>query len=263
MDCIEGMKNIPDASIDCIICDLPYGITSCSWDAVIPFNEMWEQYDRIAKDNAPIVLFSQQPFTSMLIASNVNDFKEEIIWRKNRASSGLHAKQRHLKVHENIIVFSKGKGYTYNPQKWSVAPERIIARKKFVYNENNNIIGFHKERTKKVDNGTRYPISVIDYKVPYSPKQNSSTRNGDYRIHPTQKPVDLLRYLVRTFSNENDVILDNCIGSGTTAIAAMLENRHYIGFEINSEFFDLAKTRIDTFKSENCCEKTNDIISFE
>ena len=250
-DCLIGMKDIPDHSIDCIICDLPYGTTACSWDEIIPFDKLWEQYDRIIKPNGVVVLFAQQPFSSLLVCSNLSNFKEEIIWEKNKGGSGLMANQRHIKIHENILVFSNKPNYTYNPIKWYVDSDKIVRRKKYEFEERNNIINSTVIHNKKVDDGSRFPISILTYNVPYSPKNNSKTKNGDYRMHPTQKPVELIEYLVKTYSNEGDIILDNCMGSGTTAIAAMNTNRNFIGFEIEKKYFDIANRRI----LENTCEK--------
>ena len=244
-DCLELMKEIPDKSIDCIICDLPYGTTACKWDIVIPFEPLWAEYKRIRKPNAPIVLFGSQPFTSLLIASNIAEFREELIWVKNNSPSGFCKGTKHLKRHENIVVFGKDAKITFNPQKTEVPANMICNRKTFVYKEQNNIIGASGfTRVKKVDDGTRFPTSVMYYKRPYYPKHCSSTRNGDWAFHPTQKPVALIQYLIRTYSNEGDIILDNCMGSGTTAIAAIRENRNFIGFELNKEYYDKACERI-------------------
>lgn len=223
------------------------GTTACAWDSVIPFDKLWEQYKRICKPTAPIILFGSQPFTSLLITSNPKWFREELIWVKNKSASGFSASNRHLKVHENVIVFSRYLNYTYNPIVWDVSEDFIIKRKTMeIFNEKNNIAVFTKSgRKRKKDNGTRQPISILPFRVPYSPKSQSKTRNGDYRIHPTQKPVDLLRQLVLTYTNEGDTVLDNCMGSGTTAIACIKEKRHFIGFELNKEYFDKACKRID------------------
>ena len=247
-DCLEVMKEIKDKSIDMILCDLPYGTTSCKWDVVIPFDKLWEQYNRIAKNNAPIILFGSQPFTSLMISSNVKNFREELIWVKNNSPSGLLATKRHLKIHENIIIFSKSGNYTYNPIKWYVNDEDFITKRKtLVFNEElNRITGtITMGREKKKDDGSRNPISMLPFKIPYTPKKNSKTKNGDFRVHPTQKPIALLDYLVRTFSNENDLVLDNCMGSGTTGVACKNLNRSFIGIEMNEEYFKIAKERID------------------
>ena len=244
-DCLEGMKRIPDGSVDCIVCDLPYGTTACKGDSIIPFEPMWEEYKRIRKPNAPIVLFGSQPFTSLLIASNIEEFREELIWVKNNSPSGFRKETKHLKRHENIVVFGKDAKITFNPQK-TEAPENMICnRKTFIHKERNNIIGASGfTRVKNVDDGTRFPTSVMHYKRPYHPKHCSSTKNGDWAFHPTQKPVALIQYLIRTYSNDGDTILDNCMGSGTTAIAAIREKRNFIGFELNKEYYDKACNRI-------------------
>lgn len=246
-DCLDVMKTIPNNSIGCIICDLPYGTTSCSWDVVIPFEKLWEQYNRIVKDNAPIILFSSQPFTSMLIQSNIEHFREEIIWLKNKAGSGMQANQKHIKIHENICVFSKSATYTYNPQKWLIAEKEFITqRKTFKENEyiGNQIYGAT-TRTRKPDTGERNPISVVSCRVPFTPQKSKTYSDDvDLRYHPTQKPLDLVEYLVKTFSNEDDTVLDNCMGVGTTGIVCVKNNRNFVGIEINEDYYRIAENRI-------------------
>lgn len=247
-DCLEVMKNIPDKSVDCIICDLPYGTTSCNWDIIISFDDLWKQYNRIIKDEGAIVLFGSQPFTTLMISSNIKNFREELIWVKNNSPSGLLAKKRHLKIHEDIIVFSNNGSYIYNPQYWYVNDEDFITKRKtLVFKEETNRITGQVTigRKKKIDDGSRNPISVLPFKVPYTPKKNSKTKNGDYRVHPTQKPLALLEYLVNTYSNEDNVILDNCMGSGTTGVACMNTNRKFIGIELEEKYFNIAEKRIE------------------
>ena len=247
-DCLELMKDIPDKSIDMILCDLPYGTTACKWDSIIPFDKLWEQYNRIIKDNKPIILFGSQPFTTMLISSNIDNFREELIWVKNNSPSGLLSKKRHLKLHENIIVFSNQGNYTYNPIKWYVNDEDFITKRKTLEfaTEMNRITGqITSGRKKSVDNGSRNPISILPFKIPYTPKKGSKTKNGDYRVHPTQKPLALVEYLVKTYSNENDIVLDNCMGSGSTGVACVNTNRNFIGIELSQEYFNIAKERIE------------------
>ncbi|MBQ9705957.1 MAG: site-specific DNA-methyltransferase [Paludibacteraceae bacterium] len=245
-DCLLGMQRIEDDTIDAIICDPPFGTTACAWDCVIPFEPMWEQFRRVVKPSAPVVLFGSQPFTSFLIASNVQHFREELIWIKNKSASGFFTDKRHLKAHENIAVFSYSSNYTFNPETWKTDENYIIKRRTMtIAEETNNIAGLTiSGRVRKEDNGNRQPISLLPFKVPYSPKKESKTKNGDFRLHPTQKPVDLLRYLIRTYSNEGDTVLDATIGSGTTMIAAIREKRHWIGFETNKEYFEIASRRI-------------------
>ncbi len=246
-DCIEVMSQIPDESVDCVICDLPYGTTNCKWDIIIPFEDLWKEYHRIIKPNSPIILFGSQPFTSLMISSNIKEYKEELIWVKNKAASGLMANKRHLKYHENIIVFCKDNNYTYNPIVWNVPEDFIIKRKvNEIITETNNIIGMQKKgRIRKIDDGTRSPISILPFQVPYSPKSKSKTKNGDYRVHPTQKPIALLYYLVQTYSNQGDLVLDNCMGSGTTGLACKKFGRNFIGIEKDCNYFEVAKERIE------------------
>jgi len=245
MDCLEGMKSIPDGSIDCIICDLPYGTTRNQWDSVIPLDKLWEQYERIIKPNGAIVLFSQQPFTSVLVASNLPMFKYEWIWEKRTSTGHLNSKFAPLKKHENICVFSKAaasyvkdasKAMTYNPQWQKGKP----------YQSMNTPLG--KNYDSKWDN----PQLTIQDGEHYFPKDiiKFNRDRDEERLHPTQKPVELLEYLIRTYSNEEDTILDNCMGSGTTAVACIKENRNFIGFELNEEYVNAAEQRIEEAKRE-------------
>ena len=225
-DCLEGMKRIPDGSVDAIICDLPYGTTRNAWDSVIPLDKLWDQYKRIAKTNAGICLFAQTPFDKVLGCSNLEWLKYEWIWVKENGTGFLNAKKMPLKNHENIIVFYRELP-TYNPQmRQGFEPYKCKTGDK-----GTNYGDYEKVVT--ISNGERYPLSVLNY-----------DRDSD-SFHPTQKPVDLLRYLIRTYSNEGDTILDNCMGSGTTAVACIREKRHFIGFELNKEYFDKACKRID------------------
>ena len=229
MDCLEGMKYIDDKSIDMILCDLPYGTTQCKWDIVIPFEPLWEQYERIIKDNGAIVLFGSQPFTSALVMSNLKLFKYEWIWQKTLATNFMLVKKQPAKKHENILVFYK-KQPTYNPQMEIGKPYKDKPRKRTV-----GIHGNAETIKKAINNeGTRYPSSVQLF---------SNGNNGN--VHPTQKPVELCEYLIKTYTNENELVLDNCIGSGTTAIACINTNRNYIGFELDKEYYEIAKNRIN------------------
>lgn len=232
-DCIEGMKKIPNKSIDCIICDLPYGTTRNKWDSIIPFDKLWEEYERIIKDNGAIVLFSQQPFTAALVMSNPKLFKYEWIWEKESGTGFLNAKRAPLKIHENILVFYKSLP-TYNPQMTEGKPYKCKSGKQ--KNASYDVAHMHDVVTE--NKGERYPITTIKF-----------ARDKE-KIHPTQKPVDLIRYLIKTYSNPNEIILDNCMGSATTAIACLLENRHYIGFELSKEYFDKGNDRIEKTKKE-------------
>ena len=248
MDCLEGMKQIPDGSIDAIICDLPYGTTQLEWDVVIPLDKLWDQYMRIRKENAPVILFSSQPFTTDLIISNRKMFKYEIIWEKTQQTGFFNAKKMPLRVHENILVFYDHQP-TYNPQMWVKQDAEKIGRirKNSDYKKTNggHVGKVAKDRAESwfyEEKGIRYPTDIIKF----------SNWNGagfchtpDRRVfHPTQKPVDLLRYLVKTYTNEGDTVLDNCMGSGTTAVACVKEKRNFIGFELNTEYYNKAVQRI-------------------
>ena len=252
-DCLELMKDIPDKSIDMILCDLPYGTTACKWDVTIPFDKLWEQYNRIIKDNRAIVLFSSQPFTSKLVMSNLPMFREEIVWLKNKSGSGLQAKQKHIKIHENVLVFSKSGRYTYNPQKWLVDKKEFLTqRKTFNKVEVGNNIYSKMIKNQKADDGTRNPISIVCCRVPFTPAKGRkySNKEIDLRIHPTQKPVELLEYLIKTYTNAGETVLDNCMGSGSTGVACINTNRNFIGIELNGDYFDIAKDRIRNVQNE-------------
>jgi len=228
MDCLEGMKLIDDKSIDMILCDLPYGTTACKWDTIIPFEPLWEQYERIIKDNGAIVLFGSQPFTSALVMSNLKLFRYELIWQKTLATNFFLVKKQPAKKHENILVFYK-KQPTYNPQMEIGKPYKDKPRKRTV-----GIHGNAETIKKAINNeGTRYPSSVQLF-------SNGNNRN----VHPTQKPVALFEYLIKTYTNEGETVLDNCMGSGTTAIACINTNRNYIGFEIDPDYYEAAQERI-------------------
>lgn len=229
-DCLEGMKRIPDGSIDMILCDLPYGTTQNKWDSIIPFDRLWEQYERIIKDNGAIVLTSAQPFTSLLIASNIKLFKYEWIWEKNTATGFMNAKKMPLKAHENIVVFYS-KLPTYNPQFTFGKPYKKTRNAKIDTGSNYGKVGINK-RTDIDNDGKRYPRSVLEF------------NREELAIHPTQKPTSLFEYLIKTYTNEGDLVLDNCIGSGTTAVASINTGRNYIGFEIDSSYFKIANKRI-------------------
>ena len=251
-DCLKLMQDIPNESINMVLCDLPYGTTSCSWDTIIPFDKLWEQYNRIIKPDGVIVLFGSQPFTSLLINSNIKQFREEIIWLKNKSGSGLKAKQKHIKVHEEIIVFSKSGTYTYNPQKWLVDKKEFLTqRKTFKEIEIGNNIYSKMITKQKIDDGTRNPISIVSVRVPFNTSYTKKySPDVEVRLHPTQKPIVLLEYLIKTYSNENDMVLDNCMGVGSTAIACMNIKRNFIGIELDENYFNIAKSRINDLESK-------------
>lgn len=230
-DCLELMKNIPNKSIDMILCDLPYGTTQNKWDTVIPLNDLWNQYKRIIKDNGAIVLFSQPPFDKILACSNLKMFRYEWIWQKENSTGFLNAKKMPLKIHENILVFYK-KLPTYNPQmRLGFKPYRC---KQGRHTTN---YGDYKQGHLTESNGERYPIDIINFKREVS-------------LHPTQKPVALLEYLIKTYTNESETVLDNCMGSGSTGVACVNTNRNFIGFELDENYFDIAKTRINNALEE-------------
>lgn len=235
MDCLEGMKEIPDKSIDVICCDLPYGTTPLQWDNVIDFTKLWEQYKRIIKDNGAIVLFGQEPFSSYVRLSNINDYRYDWIWVKEALTNVFQVKKRPGKVVENIMVFYKEQP-TYNPQKTMHTGKRVTnkvgenAKFSDTQSTNSNI-----KPLEYNDDGTRYPLQVL----------NINRDNRRNTIHPTQKPVELIEYLVKTYSNEGDLILDNCIGSGTTGVACVNTNRRFIGMELNEYYCKVAEQRVN------------------
>lgn len=234
-DCLEVMKNIKDKSIDMILCDLPYGTTACKWDVVIPFEPLWEQYNRIIKDNGAIVLFGSQPFTSKLINSNINNFRYEWIWHKEKSGNFMNCKFEPMKVHENILVFSKKKSI-YNP----------IMEKRKEENKRNNKPRVNKSNIINQTFYTNTSKGNSDFKYPTSVKFFNSVRNG---LHPTQKPLELLKYLIKTYTNDGETILDNCMGSGSAG-QAVLEvggDRKFIGIELNDNYFDIAYNRINGY----------------
>ena len=225
-DCLEVMKDIPDESIDMILCDLPYGTTRNKWDSIIPLDKLWNEYERIIKDNGAIVLFSQMPFTAELTHSNLKLFKYEWIWEKDNGTGFLNAKKMPLKIHENILVFYK-KLPTYNPQmRTGFKPYKC---KQGRHSTN---YGLYEQGHITESNGERYPIDIIEFKK-------------DSGLHPTQKPVALLEYLIKTYTNEGDVVLDNCMGSGSTGVACVNTNRDFIGIELDEKYFNIAKERIN------------------
>ena len=240
-DCLDIMPSIPDKSIDMILCDLPYGTTACKWDVVIPFEPLWEQYERIIKDNGAIVLFGSQPFTSSLIMSNIKLFKYEWIWEKAVGSNFAVLKYQPMKEHENVLVFSKGT-HNYYP----ILQERKgngKERQKAGYLNSKSVVktcdfmGGIMDATKrrKEYNSLRNPSSV----------QFFNNREKERGLHPTQKPVALLEYLIKTYTIEGETVLDNCAGSGSTGVACINTKRNFIGIEKDDKYFEIAKSRIE------------------
>lgn len=229
-DCIDEMSNIKDGSIDMILCDLPYGTTQCKWDVVIPFDLLWGQYERIIKDNGAVILFGAEPFSSFLRLSNLKMYKYDWIWDKIKGTGFLNAKKQPMRTHEIISVFYKNQ-CTYNPQKTTGHDRKKTFRGKHL---NTEVYGAM-EKDYYYDSTERYPTSI----------QVFSTDTQNTSLHPTQKPVSLLRYLIRTYSNEGEIVLDNCAGSGSTGEAAIKENRGYVLIEKEKCYYDVMVERIN------------------
>ena len=225
-DCLELMKQVPDKSIDLILCDLPYGTTKCKWDVVIPFDKLWAQYNRIIKDNGAIVLFGNEPFSSQLRLSNLKNYKYDWVWDKKRGSNFATVKIRPFNSFENIMVFYK-KQPTYNPQMWKSTP--YTCKQGYVGVAKQT--GLYRDDVITVNNGDRYPLTILSF----------SKETG---LHPTQKPVALLEYLIKTYTNEGDTVLDNCMGSGSTGVACKNTNREFIGMELDEKYFKVACERL-------------------
>jgi site-specific DNA-methyltransferase (adenine-specific) len=228
-DCLTEMSHIQNNSIDMILCDLPYGVTKNTWDVIIPFDILWKHYDRIIKENGAIVLFGSQPFTSLMITSNLKHFRYCLVWEKNKFSDFLNAKRKPMKTNEDIAIFYK-KQPTYNPQYWFSTPYTRWNTQTAVDKQTN--YGQHKENFVESLDGRRLPTTVLKFNRIERPK------------HPTQKPVDLLEWLIKTYSNPGDTVLDNCMGVGSTGIACINTNRRFIGIEMDKTYFDIAMEMI-------------------
>jgi len=239
-DCVgpKGMCQLPDNSVDMILCDLPYGTTALKWDIILPLEEVWRQYERLIKVNGAIVLTASQPFTSILVMSNFKLFKYELIWSKSRASDFLNANYRPMKKHENILVFSQGNASPGCYNKMLYNPQGIVYKEQ-VKNRKGSL-GIARDRVSQqgayVSKGTNYPTSILQFP------------NESHTFHSTQKPVALFEYLIKTYTNEGAVVLDNCIGSGTTAIACLNTNRYYVGYENDPEMYIKMNDRIEEHK---------------
>jgi site-specific DNA-methyltransferase (adenine-specific) len=242
-DCLELMKQIPDKSVDAIITDPPYGTTGCKWDSVIPFDLMWTELNRVIKPNGAIVLFGSQPFTSALIMSNPKMFKYEWIWEKAVGSNFATVKYMPMKEHENVLIFGNGK-VNYKPQ----MQERKGSCKGKIpdyTNTKSKSIGLKTEIYNSLPSnrdGKKYDVLRNPSSVQFFNNRNASDRG----IHPTQKPVALLEYLAKTYTNENETILDFTMGSGTTGVACANTGRNFIGIEQDAKYFDIAKARIES-----------------
>lgn len=231
-DCLELMNNITDKSVDMVLCDLPYGTTACKWDAVIPFEPLWKEYNRVTKPNAAIVLTANQPFTSYLIQSNINAFRYCWVWDKVRGSNFATVKIRPFNSHEDVVVFYN-KQPVYNPQKTEGKP---YTQKQGRVGEAKQT-GLHRKEVVTVNNGDRYPTTILRF----------SKESGH---HPTQKPTALMEYLINTYTNIGDTVLDNTMGSGTTGVACVNTGRRFIGIEMDEKYFQIAKSRIESIYIE-------------
>lgn len=240
-DCLKVMKNIPDNSVDMILCDLPYGTTNCKWDVVIPFGAMWNELDHIIKPNRVIVLFGSEPFSSQLRISNIKNYRYDWIWYKPKGSGFLNAKKRPLRHYETISVFSEKMPIYF--------PQGLIKGK---YNNSRPALEkeptlYGKQKQHKESEYSNYPKDVIEYSKPHKP------------VHPTEKPVLLMEYLIKTYTNEGDIVMDFTMGSGTTGVACKNTNRGFIGIEKDDKYFEIAQKRInETEFKPNGFEKTED-----
>lgn len=239
-DCLELMKDISDKSIDMILCDLPYGVTAKNkWDSVIPYQPLWEQYNRIIKDNGAIVLFGQDKFTAETMLSNKKLHRYNLIWKKVLPSGFLNANRMPLREHEDIMVFYK-KLPTYNPQKIKGKPchtkGKVVGKMNDAQLNNNNYRDF---KCVETEGDMKFPTSILEFSKPHP----------SISVHPTQKPVELLEWLIKTYTNEGETVLDNCMGSGSTGVACVNTNRKFIGIELDTSYYEIAKQRVDnTYK---------------
>lgn len=239
-ECLEKMKDIPDGSIDMILCDLPYGVTKCKWDTVIPFEPLWEQYNRIIKDNGAIVLFGSEPFSSKLRLSNLKNYKYDWVWVKDKGTNIGNSHKQPLRKSENICVFYKKQPfYDYKGEKLEKPYSRALPI--YIESGNSTIIGSNN----LTENGERI-YKTYTHKC----KHNilSFPRQTKGNLHPTQKPVALLEYLIKTYTNEGETVLDNCMGSGSTGVACLNTNRNFIGIELDKNYFEIAKERLKSVK---------------
>ena len=231
-DCLEEMKKIDGKSIDMILCDLPYGTTACKWDTIIPFEPLWEQYNRVLADDGTIALFGSQPFTTKLIESNEKDFRYCWYWIKNQGTNFFHAKRMPIRKVEEICIFHKG---IYNPQ----ITDGHIPTNSAKGCSNGNIYHGDKKRDYEGGKTTRYPTNILEFKC----VDNYS------RKHPSEKPIELLEYFIKTYTNEGDTVLDSCMGSGSTGVACLNTNRDFIGIELDENYFNIAKEKIENISN--------------
>jgi len=227
-DCLDILPTLPDDSIDMVMVDLPYGTTACKWDSIIPLDFLWEQYNRICKKNAAMLFTSAQPFTTTLASSNINNFRYEWIWEKPQGTNPMNAKVMPLKSHENILVFYRSKP-TYNPQMWYSTPYSGFSSDTSKIGE---VYGNQQSKHRDNPEGSRYPKTVLKFKQ-------------EKGLHPTQKPVGLMEYLIKTYTNEGDTVLDNTMGSGTTGVACVNCNRSFVGIEMDKKYYQISKERFN------------------
>jgi site-specific DNA-methyltransferase (adenine-specific) len=228
-DCLDILPTLADNSVNMVLVDLPYGTTACKWDSIIPLDKLWEQYNRICKKDGAMVFTAAQPFTTILAASNLEDFRYEWIWEKPQGTNPMNAKVMPLKSHENILVFYRKKP-VYNPQMWYSTPYSGFSSNTSKIGE---VYGSAKSKHRDNPEGSRYPKTVLKFKQ-------------EKGLHPTQKPVELMEYLIKTYSNEGEVVLDNTMGSGTTGVACMNTNRNFIGIEMEENYYKIAEQRISS-----------------
>ena len=227
-DCLDILQTLPDDSIVMVMVDLPYGTTACKWDSIIPLDFLWEQYNRICKKNAAMLFTSAQPFTTTLASSNINNFRYEWIWEKPQGTNPMNAKVMPLKSHENILVFYRSKP-TYNPQMWYSTPYSGFSSDTSKIGE---VYGNQQSKHRDNPEGSRYPKTVLKFKQ-------------EKGLHPTQKPVGLMEYLIKTYTNEGDTVLDNTMGSGTTGVACVNCNRSFVGIEMDKKYYQISKERVN------------------
>jgi site-specific DNA-methyltransferase (adenine-specific) len=228
-DCLDILPTLADNSVDMVLVDLPYGTTACKWDSIIPLDKLWEQYNRICKKDGAMVFTAAQPFTTILAASNLENFRYEWIWEKPQGTNPMNAKVMPLKSHENILVFYRKKP-VYNPQMWYSTPYSGFSSNTSKIGE---VYGSAKSKHRDNPEGSRYPKTVLKFKQ-------------EKGLHPTQKPVELMEYLIKTYSNEGEVVLDNTMGSGTTGVACVNTNRNFIGIEMEENYYKIAEQRISS-----------------
>lgn len=237
-NCLELMKEIPSHSIDMILCDLPYGTTACKWDIIIPFESLWEEYKRIIKNNGAIALFGKQPFTSFLIQSNLPWWRYELIWEKEKGTDFGNANRKPLNAHESIQIFYN-KQPTYNKQ---MLPGQPYTKKNYRNNDEEDLNFKSDNSGVWVNKGERTPITVLKF-------ARDNIHKGT-NLHPTQKPVKLLEWLIKSYTNENELVLDNCMGSGSTGVACINTNRNFIGYELEPNYFEIAQNRINNLTNK-------------